>query len=1232
MKKTTMLMGLALMTMSYEAFTADVLYRAANDYTSISLPMKLETTTSSPTGARVYTTTASSGSVKYQLELDTASEFQVEAYVLSDSTSRNTFGVSVADGAFENWDLAVQPGYEWQKLPTVFDRQAGVFEITLNGVDAYTRIAAVRISKIPTVPLAVSFSAPTVLNEGEASQLTFTKTAGKSGVITYKVLRGRSYTEILKGNVTFTAADTMKTIDFTIPDDQIYDEVEDRIKIQVTGNESIFVPYNDNDVPVPVTDLLYHSANEYVSLVAPMKIEATSSSPTGQRLFTTLANSGSVKYNFDLSGDAQVKVEAYVLAESATKNAIALAMNGSAVSTWDLDVSSAYTWRTFSTAYAGKRGSNELIVSGVDAYTRIAAIRIVRDDGVVVTPPPLAVTLGSLVSVQEGVASLLTLNKVAGTAAGTINYQILNNATKVLLASGSVAFLEGETSKTISVLFPEDTIVDSTVSLEVVVGNLAPVIIPVVDNDVSVPAFAVTLGSLSSVNEGVAANLAVNKVAGTAAGNIAYQVLNNETKAIISSGTLVFAANDTAKSISVLAPEDSVYTANMKLEIKVGAFSPILVSVVDNESPPVVATGLRVVSEPTSAFFGKKLINLSVEMVDANGNRVTDSSAVVTAQLKDAGILSGSKSATMVNGVATFNNLTVVNGSLSNKLDFKSGTKSVESDLIDFQDFSVIDSDADITSTINATSLANAVTLAKTAAPGTRILVPNETITNTSQLAAKEAHYNISANGLAGQPVIIEPLNAGGVVLKGTSKVKLSGKYLVLKGIKMLNVDPMAGYGGDLSLIRIESCDHCAVRNIKIEGGPLFNAPDAEDTKHFKSILIAPTATYAEISHSDFVGKKNAGSVILINRDAASTAVNGHRIYRNQFLDRVIGNNGLNDFDIIRIGDSKASLSPDKPVLDAAAADVSNGTTIENNLFENYNLQQSDFNTCAAAGWNGDFCGSEPEVISVKSPQNILRFNTFRNINGGLTLRHGFQNIVEGNYFFGGNVVGSYGVRVIGDTQVVMSNHIQDIRPQSGAKFKGALVLVSAYPEGRKNSDYWPVYDTVLAFNFMAANSRNIFMSANYNASSAPIVPVRNLAAYNFVSALSSSSEKIVKDAGGATSASADGQLKFEDSSFDIGTLGWPVASGWTQTSGTLQLNVVDQLKMPLASSSQGVYEDLKVSEAKLADIKTKQGALSGTTAIQKTRLGRLIDKVQIRNGNLYDSIPPLSRGDVGSN
>ncbi|RYG56798.1 MAG: hypothetical protein EON56_03535 [Alphaproteobacteria bacterium] len=73
-----------------------------------------------------------------------------------------------------------------------------------------------------------------------------------------------------------------------------------------------------------------------------------------------------------------------------------------------------------------------------------------------------------------------------------------------------------------------------------------------------------------------------------------------------------------------------------------------------------------------------------------------------------------------------------------------------------------------------------------------------------------------------------------------------------------------------------------------------------------------------------------------------------------------------NEKEAIRIGNSQLSQS-------------SGNTTVEFNLFEE--------------------CDGDPEIVSVKSCDNIIRHNTFNRNYGSLTLRQGNRNIAEGNYF-----------------------------------------------------------------------------------------------------------------------------------------------------------------------------------------------------------------------------------------
>ncbi len=76
------------------------------------------------------------------------------------------------------------------------------------------------------------------------------------------------------------------------------------------------------------------------------------------------------------------------------------------------------------------------------------------------------------------------------------------------------------------------------------------------------------------------------------------------------------------------------------------------------------------------------------------------------------------------------------------------------------------------------------------------------------------------------------------------------------------------------------------------------------------------------------------------------------------------------------------------------------GATVEYNLFERV---------------NGD-----PEAISVKSSGNTIRYNTIRSSLGGIVLRHGNNNRVEGNYL----LAGSNGIRIYGNDHLIVNNYV----------------------------------------------------------------------------------------------------------------------------------------------------------------------------------------------------------------
>jgi poly(beta-D-mannuronate) lyase len=72
-------------------------------------------------------------------------------------------------------------------------------------------------------------------------------------------------------------------------------------------------------------------------------------------------------------------------------------------------------------------------------------------------------------------------------------------------------------------------------------------------------------------------------------------------------------------------------------------------------------------------------------------------------------------------------------------------------------------------------------------------------------------------------------------------------------------------------------------------------------------------------------------------------------------------------------------------------------------------------------------CGGDPETVSIKSSDNVFRYNTFRGVPGELTLRHGNRNLVYGNYILGDGTATDHGIRVLGQDHKIFNNYIQGV-------------------------------------------------------------------------------------------------------------------------------------------------------------------------------------------------------------
>lgn len=267
----------------------------------------------------------------------------------------------------------------------------------------------------------------------------------------------------------------------------------------------------------------------------------------------------------------------------------------------------------------------------------------------------------------------------------------------------------------------------------------------------------------------------------------------------------------------------------------------------------------------------------------------------------------------------------------------------------------------------------------------------------------ENAQLDFFTNGSAEKPVVLKAQTPGEVVLSGNSRLRIYGEHLIVSDLDFQN-----GHSAGDDIIQFRKSSTELAENCRLTNSRILDFNPATDDIAYKWVSIYGSNN--RVDHCHFSGKNNEGAlmVVWLTGDA-----NHHQIDHNYFAN--IPELGRNGGETIRIGTSTNSLTESK-------------TIVEYNLFE--------------------ACDGEIEIISNKSGFNIYRYNTFRNNDGMLTLRHGDDCEVYGNYFFGGEGKSSGGVRIIGERHKVYNNYFQDLE---GDGFRAAISMVNGVPNSPLN-------------------------------------------------------------------------------------------------------------------------------------------------------------------------------------
>lgn len=296
----------------------------------------------------------------------------------------------------------------------------------------------------------------------------------------------------------------------------------------------------------------------------------------------------------------------------------------------------------------------------------------------------------------------------------------------------------------------------------------------------------------------------------------------------------------------------------------------------------------------------------------------------------------------------------------------------------------------------------------KTASPGDIFIVKKGSY--------KDFEVRVESSGEENQPIVIMAEKIGEVTLNGESSIVLKkSAHIIIKGFVFDCQD--AG-----TLVKLEGCNNIRITQNVFEQTSENSAKWVYVGGYWNDNSFDYTSHHNRIDHNIFQNKDHLGHYITI--DGSN---DGDEDYRQSQYDRIdhnyFVNNGpraTNEQESIRIGWSEMSMS-------------SGYTLVEHNLFES--------------------CDGDPEIVSVKSCDNIIRHNTFRGSYGTLSLRHGNRNRVESNFFLGNNrpvssivldgeTMNLYtgGIRIYGTDHVIVNNYFEGL---NGTRWDAPITLTN---------------------------------------------------------------------------------------------------------------------------------------------------------------------------------------------
>ena len=287
--------------------------------------------------------------------------------------------------------------------------------------------------------------------------------------------------------------------------------------------------------------------------------------------------------------------------------------------------------------------------------------------------------------------------------------------------------------------------------------------------------------------------------------------------------------------------------------------------------------------------------------------------------------------------------------------------------------------------------------------------IPGDIVTLQDGTYNAVGSIKVGCVGTEERPIVIRAQNPLGAKLTGTFSMTLNKKqYITFEGLD-INV------AANSTIFKLEGCNNIRITRCNI------TMTKASDTQTSKWIQIGDswdatecTSHHNRIDHNLIYNKADGGALLIIDGSHGTPDISKHdRIDHNIFRNN--GPRQENEKETIRIGVSDLTQQPAY-------------TVVEYNLFDN--------------------CDGDPEIVSVKSCCDTIRYNTFFESLGTLSLRQGNASVVEGNYFLGNNKTAEYnggtigcgGVRVYGLDHKVINNYMYGL---TGSRWDAAITITN---------------------------------------------------------------------------------------------------------------------------------------------------------------------------------------------